>query len=148
MLSVGNTIEVVVKTVNDGFAIVEYQGVTATLVDIELTYEVGSIVKVSDFVSVGEKHTVKITAVDGDRYSVSLKQMNKNPWLNPPKVGEKYNAPITMVTDYGYFIKIEWFCLGLLLNENAKAIHAQGETVSVVITRSEAEKKRVFLNEL
>ncbi len=74
--------------------------------------------------------------------------MKENPWLDPPKNGKEYYAPISMVTDYGYFIELEWFCLGLLLKENAQAKHSLGEKVSVVITECEGSKQRVFLNEL
>jgi len=148
MPNVGDTIKVLVQSVKESFAIVEYKGVSATLVDIELTYEVGKVPKVSDFVSVGETHAVKVTAVKGEKFSVSLKQAKENPWLDPPKIGKEYYARISMVTDYGYFVKLEWFCLGLLLNENAKAKHSLGEKISVVITECDVKKERVFLNEL
>ena len=147
MLSVGDIIDVNILRVEEGFATVEHNGVSATLMQVELTYKVG-LIKVSDFLKVGDTVTVKVTEVDGDRFSVSLKEMEANPWLNPPQIGDEYKAVISSVTDYGYFLEIQWFCFGLLLSENAKSKHCLGDEVTVIVTESNPNKKMVFLNEL
>ena len=78
-------IEVDVTEVNPGYILIEHNGLPATLQIIDLTWKPG-VVNPNVHVSVGDKISVKVMKIIGDRYSVSLREAlpGGNPWDNPP----------------------------------------------------------------
>ncbi|MDH5729598.1 MAG: S1 RNA-binding domain-containing protein [Gammaproteobacteria bacterium] len=146
-MEVDDLITVRVKRVEPGYVLVDYLGLEATLQQTELTWKAGAV-DPADYVKEGEEIVVRVVAKEGDRYSPSLKQVEENPWNYPPRLGEAYQSPVVMVTAYGYFINIEYYCNALLLLENAKRKHSLHEIVKVVVIEVDEKQQRVSLSEI
>ncbi len=146
-MEINDLIKVKVTRVEPGFVLVDYHGREATLQQTELTWKAG-VVFPKDFVKEGEEITVRVIAKDGERFSPSLKRVKENPWDSPPEIGKEYKSPVTMVTDYGYFINIEYYCNALLTSQQSKRNHSLGELVKVKVTEVNANQQKVFLSEI
>ncbi len=72
----------------------------------------------ADFVSLGQKVRAKVIGVDdGLRISLSIKQLQDDPWLKVAekyKVGEKVKGEILKVTPFGAFVKLDTEIHGLV----------------------------------
>jgi small subunit ribosomal protein S1 len=106
-LSVGDTVDGVVTGVIDFGAFVNVQGIEGLIHISEISWE-----RVEDprkYVKNGEKVTAKIIAIDKDRLSLSLKQLQEDPWLKDVdaiKKGETVEGTITRITPFGAFVQI------------------------------------------
>jgi ribosomal protein S1 len=145
-MEVNQIIEVVVTKVEPGYVKVDYVGRSATLQITELTWKPGKLDS-TDYVGVGQRIRVKVIAVAGQEFSVSLREasLGGNPWSSPPKVGEEYFAPVVNLTDYGYFFEITYFCHALMMAEYASDNFQLGDRVKVKVASVNAERKRVEL---
>lgn len=145
-MKVNQIIEVTVTKVEPGYIKIDYEGRSATLQITELTWKPGKLDS-SDYVKVGQNIRVKVTAVAGNEFSVSLREacLGGNPWNDPPNVGEQFYAPVVAVTEYGYFFEITYFCHALLLLENALKNYQLGDRVNVKVSSVELDRKKVEL---
>ena len=125
----------------------EYHGQEVTLQQTELTWNAG-IIRPKNFVKEGEEITVRVIAVNEDKFSPSLKQVKNNPWNNVSKIGSEYNSPVTMVAEYGYFVKIEYYCNALLLLKKSKHNHSVHDMVNVRIIEVDKSRKKVIVVEI
>lgn len=60
-------------------------------------------------VKIGQQIEAKIIAIDKDRLSLSLKQMQEDPWLSEVKAfkkGEVVEGKITRITPFGAFVQL------------------------------------------
>ncbi|MCH8490910.1 MAG: S1 RNA-binding domain-containing protein [Oceanicaulis sp.] len=145
-MEVNQIIEVTVTKVEPGYVKIDYEGHPATLQITELTWKPGKLDS-SDYVKVGQKIRVKVIAIAGNEYSVSLKQacLGGTPWDNPPKIGDRYFAPVVFVADYGYFFEITYFCHALLLRENTPDTYQLGDRVNVKVSSVDLNRRKVKL---
>ena len=63
----------------------------------------------ADYVKVGETVEAKIIAIDKDRLSLSLKQLQEDPWLSELekfKKGSSVEGTVTRITPFGAFVQI------------------------------------------
>jgi ribosomal protein S1 len=63
----------------------------------------------SDYVKVGDEVEAKIIAIDKERLSLSVKQMQEDPWATEAasfKKGDKVEGTVTRITPFGAFIQI------------------------------------------
>ncbi|MFH1354443.1 MAG: S1 RNA-binding domain-containing protein [bacterium] len=70
-----------------------------------------------DFVSLGEEISAKVIGVDGLRISLSVKQMQDDPWKNVKekyKVGSDVKGEVIKVTPFGGFVKLDDDIHGLI----------------------------------
>jgi len=66
--------------------------------------------KVDDFVSVGDPVQAKVIGVDGLRISLSMKQLQDDPWMSVAEkytIGERVKGEVLKVTPFGGFIKLD-----------------------------------------
>ncbi len=145
-MEVNQIIEVTVTKVEPGYVKIDYKGRPATLQITELTWKPGKL-NSSDYVKGGQRIRVKVIAIAGNEFSVSLKQacLGGNPWDNPPKVGDQFFAPVVFVADYGYFFEITYFCHALLLRENTLDTYQLGDRVNVKVASVDPSKGKVEL---
>lgn len=112
-LGEGKIIEGVVSGVVDFGAFVRFEEAGQELEGLvhisELAWQ--RIDNPTDFVSVGEKVKAKVIGVDeGLRISLSIKQLQDDPWLNVGekfKLGDKVKGEIIKVNPFGGFIKLD-----------------------------------------
>jgi small subunit ribosomal protein S1 len=106
-LKVGDTVEGVVTGVIDFGAFVNVGGIEGLIHISEISWE-----RVEDprkYVKTGEKVNAKIIAIDKDRLSLSLKQLQEDPWLKDVESlnkGDSVEGTITRITPFGAFVQI------------------------------------------
>jgi small subunit ribosomal protein S1 len=106
-LKVGDVVEGAVTGVIDFGAFVNVNGIEGLIHISEISWE-----RVEDprkYVSVGDKVSAKIISIDKDRLSLSLKQLQEDPWMKDVealKVGEAVAGTVTRITPFGAFVQI------------------------------------------
>jgi ribosomal protein S1 len=104
----GDVVEGVVKNVTDFGAFVDLGGADGLLHISEMSW--GHVENPRKVFKVGEKLTVLIKDISGDKIALSLKFPEQNPWLN---AAEKYAAGnivsgrVARMTDFGAFVELE-----------------------------------------
>lgn len=106
-LKVGDTVKGVVTGVIDFGAFVNVDGIEGLIHISEISWE-----RVEDpgkYLKVGQEVEAKIIAIDKDRLSLSLKQMQEDPWLGEVKAfkkGDTVEGKITRITPFGAFVQL------------------------------------------
>lgn len=106
-LNVGDTIKGVITGVIDFGAFVNVDGIEGLIHISEISWE--RVEDPSKYLKVGEEVEAKIIAIDKDRLSLSLKQMQEDPWLNEVKAfkkGDTVEGKITRITPFGAFVQL------------------------------------------
>lgn len=106
-LKVGDEVEGVVTGVIDFGAFVNVDGIEGLIHISEISWE--RVDNPRNYVKVGENVKAKIIAIDKDRLSLSLKQMQEDPWLSEVKKfksGDTVDGKITRITPFGAFVQI------------------------------------------
>ncbi len=106
-LKVGDVVEGVVTGVIDFGAFVNVDGIEGLIHISEISWE-----RVEDprkYIKVGQEVKAKIIAIDKDRLSLSLKQMQEDPWIQEVKAfkkGDTVEGKVTRITPFGAFVQI------------------------------------------
>ena len=106
-LTVGDMVEGVITGVIDFGAFVNVEGIEGLIHISEISWE--RVEDPKDYVKTGDKVKAKIIAIDKDRLSLSLKQMQEDPWLievNKFSVGSTVEGKITRITPFGAFVQL------------------------------------------
>lgn len=106
-LSVGDTVEGVVTGVVDFGAFVNVEGIEGLIHISEISWE--RVSNPGDYVKVGDTVKAKIIAIDKDRLSLSLKQLQEDPWVKEVenfKSGDTVEGTVTRITPFGAFVQI------------------------------------------
>ena len=93
---------------------------------------------------------------DSEKFSLGLKQLEKNPWeLLPEKypVGTKIQGKVTSVADFGVFVEIEEGIEGLVFAsevgkhvENLREVVKVGDEVEALVVRIEPSEQKIALS--
>ncbi len=106
-LKEGDTVEGIVTGVIDFGAFVNIDGIEGLIHISEISWE-----RVEDpkkYLKVGQEVKAKIIAIDKDRLSLSVKQMQEDPWLEEVKSfkkGDIIEGKITRITPFGAFVQL------------------------------------------
>ena len=106
-LAVGDTVEGVVTGVIDFGAFVNVDGIEGLIHISEISWE--RVEDPRNYVKNGQNVQAKIIAIDKDRLSLSLKQMQEDPWLNEVKAftkGDVVEGKVTRITPFGAFVQL------------------------------------------
>jgi small subunit ribosomal protein S1 len=106
-LKVGDEVEGIITGVIDFGAFVNVDGIEGLIHISEISWE--RVENPRDYVKTGETVKAKIIAIDKDRLSLSLKQMQEDPWLNEVKAfksGEVVEGKVTRITPFGAFVQL------------------------------------------
>ena len=107
-IAVGDVVEGVIKNVTDFGAFIDLGGADGLLHISEMSW--GRVENPKKVVKVGEKLSVLIKDISGDKIALSLKFPDQNPWLT---AAEKYAAGnvvegrVARMTDFGAFVELE-----------------------------------------
>jgi small subunit ribosomal protein S1 len=77
----------------------------------------GHVKNPAEFAQIGDKVTVKVIGVDGEKLSLSIKQLTKDPWEEIAErypVGKRVTGTVVRFADYGAFLKLEKDINGLV----------------------------------
>lgn len=106
-LKVGDTVNGLVTGVIDFGAFVNVQGIEGLIHISEISWE--RVEDPRDYVKNGQEVEAKIIAIDKDRLSLSLKQMQEDPWVKEVKAfkkGEVVEGKVTRITPFGAFVQL------------------------------------------
>lgn len=106
-LKVGDTVTGVVTGVVDFGAFVNVEGIEGLIHISEISWE--RVSNPGDYVRVGDQVQAKIIAIDKDRLSLSLKQLQEDPWMKEVeqfKKGDSVEGTVTRITPFGAFVQI------------------------------------------
>ncbi len=156
-LEPGQLREGFVRNIMEFGAFVDLGGLDGLIHISDLSW--GTVGKVTDVLSVGDKVKVMVLKVDSkrDRISLGLKQALPDPWAN---VAERYpvstalKARVVRLADFGAFAELESGVEGLIpISEmswsrirSASEAVSVGDMVDCVVIRVEADKRRIALS--
>ena len=106
-LKVGDVVKGVVTGVIDFGAFVNVDGIEGLIHISEISWE--RVEDPRDYIKNGDNIEAKIIAIDKDRLSLSLKQMQEDPWLHEVKAfkkGELVEGKVTRITPFGAFVQL------------------------------------------
>ena len=106
-LSVGDVVKGVVTGVVDFGIFVNVDGIEGLVHISEISWE--RVNSPADYVKVGDNVEAKIIAIDKDRLSLSMKQLQEDPWLSEIanfKKGDKVEGTITRIKHFGAFVEV------------------------------------------
>ena len=107
-IEAGQTVEGVVKNVTDFGAFIDLGGADGLLHISEMSW--GRVENPKKVFKVGDKVTVLIKEINGDKIALSLKFPEANPWLNASEkyaVGNVVEGKVARMTDFGAFVELE-----------------------------------------
>lgn len=106
-LKVGDVVKGTITGVVDFGAFVNVDGIEGLIHISEISWD--RVENPTDYVNVGDNVEAKIIAIDKDRLSLSLKQMQEDPWVKEVenyKKGDNVEGTVTRITPFGAFIQI------------------------------------------
>jgi len=116
-VTIGDTVEGIVKNITDFGAFVDLQGMDGLLHITDMSW--GRINHPSEMLVIGQPLQVKILDVDKEkeRVSLGLKQLQENPWEDIEarySIGREVAGKVTKLVPYGAFVEIERGVEGLV----------------------------------
>lgn len=106
-LQVGDAVKGVVTGVVDFGAFVNVDGIEGLIHISEISWE--RVNNPGDYVKIGDTVEAKIISIDKDRLSLSLKQLQEDPWAKEVEKfekGDKVEGTVTRITPFGAFIQL------------------------------------------
>lgn len=113
-LKIGETVEGVITGVVDFGAFVKFGELEGLVHISELAWQ--RIENPRDIVKVGQKVKAKIISIDKGRVSLSVKQLQQDPWLEAVKkyqIGQVVKGKVTKVMPFGVFVELDTDIQGL-----------------------------------
>ncbi len=133
-IKIGDVLEGKVTGIVD-FGIFVSLGKLEGLVHIsEISWD--KVEKVSDYAKVGDKVKVQVIGIEGDKISLSMKRLVRDPWLDLVKdyqIGQVVAGVVTQLAPFGAFVRVDDRLDGLIhVSElSHKHITDPGEVVAV-----------------
>jgi len=117
----------------------------------------GHVKNPAEFAEIGDKVKVKVIGIEGDKLSLSIKQLTKDPWEEIAErypVGKKVSGTVTRFADYGAFLRLEKDINGLVhLSELAhhkvtdpSEVLTIGQKVEAQVINIDVDERRIGLS--
>lgn len=117
----------------------------------------GHVRNPAEHCEIGDRVTVKVIGIDGDKLSLSMKQLTKDPWEEVAErypVGKKVTGTVVRFADYGAFVKLERDINGLVhLSELAhhkvndpSEVLTIGQKVDAQVINIDVDERRIGLS--
>ncbi|MBT3292769.1 S1 RNA-binding domain-containing protein [Candidatus Peregrinibacteria bacterium] len=132
-LKIGDTKDGMVTGVVKFGLFVAFDGLEGLVHISEIAW--GHVKNPSEHAVVGDKVKVKIIGIDGDKLSLSMKQLTRDPWEEIAErypVGKKVTGTVVRFADYGAFLKLEKDINGLI--HLTEVSHLKADDPSEVLT--------------
>lgn len=154
-LKVGDVVKGSISGVVNFGIFVTFNGLEGLVHISEIAW--GHVDNPGNYGKLGDDIEVKIIGIEGEKISLSLKQMSEDPWeeiTKDYKEGQKVNGRITRITDYGAFVEISKDINGLIhinemerLKEEKPEIKiVKDEKVEATIVNIDASNHRIGLS--
>ncbi len=153
-LKVGDTVSGTVSGIVKFGIFVAFDGLEGLVHISEIAW--GHVSDAHDFARLGDKVQVKIIGIDGDKISLSMKQLTKDPWEEIEKkykVGTKLKTKISRLAQFGAFVQLSDDITGLIHNSEiegnpddpAKVLEV-GQAVEARVIEINKDEKRIGLS--
>ena len=146
-IQVGDKVEGTVKNVTDFGAFIDLGGADGLLHISEMSW--GRVENPKKVFNIGDKVTVLIKDIQGEKIALSLKFPEENPWLKAEekyKVGSVVTGKVARMTDFGAFVELE-SGIDALLHVSQIAKEHIDKPSDVLSVGQEIEAKIVDFNE-
>ena len=117
----------------------------------------GHVKNPSEYAQVGDRVQVKIIGIDGEKLSLSIKQLTKDPWEEIAErypVGKRVEGTVVRFADYGAFLSLEKDITGLVhlteiahekVADPAQALKI-GQKVEAQVINIDIDERRIGLS--
>ena len=154
-ISIGMTIEGIVKNITDFGAFIDLGGADGLLHISEMSW--GRVENPKKVFKVGETVTAFIKDIQGEKIALSLKFENANPWINAEEkfaVGNVVTGTVARMTDFGAFVELEPGIDALLHVSQISKEHVEkpsdalkiGQEVTAKVVEFNKEDKKISLS--
>jgi small subunit ribosomal protein S1 len=154
-LKVGDVKEGLVTGIVKFGLFVAFEGLEGLVHISEIAW--GHVKNPAEFTESGDRLKVKVIGLDGDKLSLSVKQLTKDPWEEIAErypVGKKVQGAVVRFADYGAFIKLENDINGLVhLTELAhhkvtdpSEVLTIGEKIDAQVINIDIDERRIGLS--
>jgi small subunit ribosomal protein S1 len=154
-LKVGDVREGVVSGIVKYGIFISFEGVEGLVHISEIAW--GHVRNPAEYAELGDRVTVKIIGLDGDKISLSIKQLTKDPWEEVAErypVGKRVQGTVVRFTEYGAFLKLEKDINGLVhLSEIAhhkvtdpSEVLTIGQKVDAQVINIDIDERRIGLS--
>lgn len=117
----------------------------------------GHVKNPGEYADLGDRVTVKVIGIDGDKLSLSIKQLTKDPWEEVAErypLGKKVSGTVVRFADYGAFLRLEKDINGLVhLSELAhhkitdpSEVLTIGQKVEAQVINIDVDERRIGLS--
>lgn len=154
-LKMGDTKDGIVSGIVKFGLFVAFEGLEGLVHISEIAW--GHVKNPSEYAEVGDKVRVKVIGVDGEKLSLSIKQLTKDPWEEIAErypVGKKVQGTVVRFADYGAFLKLEKDINGLVhlsemahtkVTDPAEALTI-GQKVDAQVINIDVDERRIGLS--
>lgn len=152
-LAVGSVVEGEISGIVNFGIFVAFNGLEGLVHVSEIAW--GHVNNPKDFGKRGDKVTVKIIGIDGDKISLSMKQLTKDPWEEIEKtykIGSSLEVKIARLAQFGAFVQLTDDINGLIHNseipgnpEDPADVLKVGQEVSARVIEINRKEKRIGL---
>ncbi len=154
-LNIGDVVKGTISGVVNFGIFVTFNGLEGLVHISEIAW--GHVDNPGNYGKLGDEIEVKIIGIEGEKISLSLKQMSEDPWeeiTKDYKEGQKIKGKITRLTDYGAFVEISKDINGLihvneierLADEKPEIKIEKDEVVEATIVNIDAANHRIGLS--
>lgn len=154
-LKVGDVREGVVSGIAKFGLFVTFDGLEGLVHISEIAW--GHVKNPAEHAEVGDRVTVKVIGIDGDKLSFSMKQLAKDPWEEVAErypVGKKVTGSVVRFADYGAFVRLEKDINGLIhLSElahhhvnDAAEVLTIGQRIEAQVINIDVDERRIGLS--
>lgn len=153
-LNVGDTVEGTISGIVKFGIFVAFDGLEGLVHISEIAW--GHVKDAHDFGRLGQKVKVKIIGIEGDKISLSMKQLTSDPWAeisSKYKIGDKIHGKITRIAQFGAFIELTDEINGLIHSSEIPGDPADpadvlkvGQEVDARVIEVNLEEKRIGLS--
>lgn len=117
----------------------------------------GHVKNPAEYAETGDRVTVKVIGIDGDKLSLSIKQLVKDPWEEVSErypVGKKVTGSIVRFADYGAFVRLEKDINGLIHLSELAHHHVKdpaeiltiGQRIEAQVINIDIDERRIGLS--
>lgn len=153
-LKAGDTVSGTVSGIVKFGIFVAFDGLEGLVHISEIAW--GHVSDAHDFARLGDRVEVKIIGIDGDKISLSMKQLTKDPWEEIEKkykVGTKIKTKISRLAQFGAFVQLSDDITGLIHNseiagnpEDPAKVLEVGQAVEARVIEINKDEKRIGLS--
>jgi small subunit ribosomal protein S1 len=154
-LKIGDIKEGIVSGIVKFGLFVAFEGLEGLVHISEIAW--GHVKNPAEYAEIGDKVKVKVIGVDGEKLSLSIKQLTKDPWEEIAErypVGKKVSGTVVRFAEYGAFLKLEKDINGLVhLSElahhkvtDAAEVLTIGQKIEAQVINIDVDERRIGLS--